>query len=150
MSIKCTNAQLSRAGKGILKLRAVDVKSGASHVERAMISRFLQGVLRELAEYERVQQELLDECATPVEGRCPKCGIPIEGLPSGLYNILPAKKKEYREEMRKLDAIEVEIPGRPLPVTLHKYADLTPDDMLGLGDLIEWPPEAGNPEPSPK
>ncbi len=143
MSIKVTYENLSKAGPGILKIRSIDAKSGASHVERAQISRWLLGVLREIGEYERVQQELLDSCGTPIPLHCEKCGAPVPGVVPNQYNILPEKRAYYREELKKLHAIEVDtIPGRPLAVNLHKFADLTPNDMLGLGPLIEWPPEA--------
>ncbi len=137
MALKATYLELASAGPGLRKLMAIDKTACPSPVDRARIARFTKPIIKELAEYDRLRNELIAECGTPIEGK------------PGQFQIQPDKAAKFRDETIKLNAIEVEIAVTPLPVSLWKLADLTVDEMNGLGQLIEWPPEDAVEEPVP-
>jgi hypothetical protein len=148
MAIKCTYLELSKTGPGLQKLAALDRKSGASHVDLARISRFVQLVLRELQAYEKLHGELLELYGKPLPSHCPKCGEALSNVPSGSFHILPERRGEYRAELEKLGAIEADgLPSRPLPLSLWKFADLSVAEQIAMEKLIEWPAEADEPAP---
>lgn len=127
MAIKCTYLELASTGAGLTKLRAVSAKS---IVVAARIARFVKAMIKELAEYEKIRNELLV-----------KYGKPIEGSTKNEYRISSEHVAEFGAEMLKLQAIEVEIAVTPLPMACYSLAELTADEMNGLGVFIEWPPE---------
>jgi len=127
MAIKCTYLELASTGPGLVKLRAVSAKSV---VAAARIARFVKVMIKELAEYEKIRNELLV-----------KYGKPLEGSTKNEFRIPPEQVAEFGAEMLKLQAIEVEIPVTPLPMACYSLAELTVDEMNGLGVFIEWPPE---------
>jgi hypothetical protein len=141
MSINCTYGDLSTAGPGLQKLAAVRRESGASHVDLARIARFVQAAYRELSAYQQIQGGVLRECSRPIATKCQKCGEVVEGAAENRFQILPDKIRVYAEEMKKLHEISTEIPGQPLPLALHRLADLSAGELAGLGPLIEWPAE---------
>jgi len=135
MAIKITYAELSNIGATILKLNAVGAK--ASIVDRARIARFVKPILTELGEYEKLRNELIAKLGEPVK----------EGVP-GQFRIKTENLATYTDEMKKLLAIEAELPISPMPVKLYELADLTVEDLNRLGDLIVWPKDEDEP-PAP-